>query len=140
MTSVVYNRYLRSVTKKIRMMFGIGHHTTLIVNNLFKTSIFPIIGKKNNQSSVSYADEKSQPSGQQIMYYPVTLGLEFSGLHRRPMIDSICPVKYIFLFSFLFFFAIAFWSYKTRNIFLHAINASTFSHTCMYHFCLTTIG
>ena len=40
------------------MTFGVGHHTTLIVNILFKTSIFPVIGKKNNQSSVSDADRE----------------------------------------------------------------------------------
>ena len=40
------------------MTFRVGHHTTLIVNILFKTSIFPVIGKKNNQSSVSDADRE----------------------------------------------------------------------------------
>ena len=44
--------------EKFRMTFGVGHCTTLIVNILFKTLIFPIIGKKNNQSSVSDAERK----------------------------------------------------------------------------------
>ena len=45
------------------MTFGVGHHTTLIVNILFKTSIFPIIGKKNHQSSVSDADREISTLG-----------------------------------------------------------------------------
>ena len=68
------------------MMFGVCHHTTLIVSILFKSSIFPTIGKNNNHSSVSDADreitirgktdnagnevlqtEKSQPDGKRIM-------------------------------------------------------------------------
>ena len=44
--------------EKFRMRFRVGRHTTLIVNILFKTSIFPIIGKKNNQSSVFDADRE----------------------------------------------------------------------------------
>ena len=40
------------------MTFGVGHHKTLIVNILLKTSIFQKIGKKNNQSSVSDADQE----------------------------------------------------------------------------------
>ena len=40
------------------MTFGVGHRTTLTVNILFKTSIFPIVGKKNNQPSVSDADRE----------------------------------------------------------------------------------
>ena len=44
--------------EKLRMTFGVGHHTTLTVNILFKISIFPIKGKKNNQSSVSDADRE----------------------------------------------------------------------------------
>ena len=44
--------------EKLQMTFGVGHHTTLIVNILFKTSIFPIIGKKNYQLSVSDADRE----------------------------------------------------------------------------------
>ena len=41
-----------------RMTLGVGHHTTLTVNILFKTLIFPIIGKRNNQSPVSDADRE----------------------------------------------------------------------------------
>ena len=40
------------------MTFGVGHHTMLIVNILFKTLIFPILGKKNNQSLVSDEDRE----------------------------------------------------------------------------------
>ena len=43
-------------SKQLRVTHVVGHHTTSIVNILFKTLIFPIIGKKNNQSSVSGAD------------------------------------------------------------------------------------
>ena len=42
----------------LQMTFGFGRHTTLIVNILFKTSIFQRIGKTNNQSSVSDADRE----------------------------------------------------------------------------------
>ena len=56
----------------------------VMVNILLKASIFPEIGKKNNQSSVSVADRKTR-----FRHYPFTLGLGFLGLHRRPMIDSI---------------------------------------------------
>ena len=37
------------------MTFEAGFHTMYIVNILFNTSIFPIVCKKNNQSSVSNA-------------------------------------------------------------------------------------
>ena len=40
------------------MTLGVGRHTTLIVNIIFKTLIFQRIGKKNNQSSVSDADRE----------------------------------------------------------------------------------
>ena len=33
--------------KDFQMMFNVDHHTTLVVNILFKTSIFKKIGKKN---------------------------------------------------------------------------------------------
>ena len=42
--------------KKLWVMLVVGHHTMLTVIILFKTLTFPIIGKKNNQSSVSDAD------------------------------------------------------------------------------------
>ena len=44
--------------EKLRMTFGIGHHTTLIENILFETSIFPIIGKKNNRIIAFHADRE----------------------------------------------------------------------------------
>ena len=41
MTSVVYKRYLRARRNEdLQMTFGVGRHTTLIVNILSKTSIF----------------------------------------------------------------------------------------------------
>ena len=69
---------------KLQMTFGFGFHATLVVNIPFKTSIFPIIGKKNNQWSVSDATEKSQPSGQRIM--PETRFTSFSALSVDPRI------------------------------------------------------
>ena len=42
----------------LQMTFGVGRHTTLIVNIPFKTSIFLRIGKKDNQSLVSGADQE----------------------------------------------------------------------------------
>ena len=85
--------------EKLRMTFGVGYQTMLIVNILFKISIFPIIDKKNNQSSVSDADQEITTLGSTdnarnsvnlisgIIHLPS--GWDFSGLHRRLMIDSI---------------------------------------------------
>ena len=66
--SVGYKHCLRTVTKTsfnedLQMTFDVRRHTTLIVNNLFKTSIFQRIGKKNNQSSVSDADREISTLG-----------------------------------------------------------------------------
>ena len=77
------------------MTFSVGRHTTLIVNILFKTSIFHRIGKKNKQSSVSDADREiptlgSTDNAGNLVNHSFTLGLGFLCLHRRPMIDSIC--------------------------------------------------
>ena len=90
------------------MTFAVYLHTTFIVNILFKTSIFPIKGKKNNQSSVSDADQEIPSLGSmdnagnsdnpiqsifrpRSQHFPFTLGMGFLGLHRRLMIDSIYP-------------------------------------------------
>ena len=54
--SVVHKCSSPAIMEKLGMMLGVGHHTTLIVNILFKTSFFPTKGKKNNQSSVSDPD------------------------------------------------------------------------------------
>ena len=43
---------LTSHNEDLQMRFGISCHTLLIVNILFKISIFQKIGKKNNQSLV----------------------------------------------------------------------------------------
>ena len=40
------------------MTFDVGRHTTLIVNILFKTSIFQRTGKKNDCSLISDADRE----------------------------------------------------------------------------------
>ena len=42
----------------LQMTFGIGRHIALIVTIIFKTSIFHRISKKNNQTSVSDADQE----------------------------------------------------------------------------------
>ena len=47
----------------IQITFGVGRHTTSIVNSLFKTSIFQRTGKINNQSSVSDADRENPTLG-----------------------------------------------------------------------------
>ena len=44
--------------ENLQMTFGVGRHTMLIVDILFKTSTFQRIGKKNNQTSVSEADRE----------------------------------------------------------------------------------
>ena len=44
--------------ENLHMTFGVGPHTSLIVNMLFETLIFQRKGKKNNQSSVSNADRE----------------------------------------------------------------------------------
>ena len=88
--SVVCKHSLCAVTKTLNEVHTrlIDVHTRLIVNILFQTSIFPIIGKKNNQSSVSDADReiptiKSTDNAGNSIYrlYPFTLGLGFLGLH-----------------------------------------------------------
>lgn len=55
------------------MTYGLGRHSTLIVNYyrkneniVTKATIFPLIGKKNTQSSVFDADEKTQLLGQRM--------------------------------------------------------------------------
>ena len=53
-TSIVYKRTLRAVTINAGDLSYLSHNVT--VNFLFKASIFPIKGKKNNQWSVSDAD------------------------------------------------------------------------------------
>ena len=63
--------------------------------------MFNVIGKKNNQTSVSDADreiptlgstDNAGNSGEPSFWHcPLTLGLGFLGLHRKPMIDSIYP-------------------------------------------------
>ena len=63
-----------------------------------KINNYSVIGKKNKHRSPMQT-EKSQPSGQRICrklgeprfwHHPFTLGSEFLGLHRRPMLGSIC--------------------------------------------------
>ena len=49
--------------EKLRMTFGVCHRTTLIINILSKTLIFPVTGKKNNQSSVSDTDREIPTRG-----------------------------------------------------------------------------
>ena len=57
MMSVVYKRSLRVVTKNAerRLELAVIHG---YCKYFFKASIFAIIGKKNNQSSVSDADQE----------------------------------------------------------------------------------
>ena len=92
-TSVVYKHYLRN--EDLQMMFAVSRHITLIVNILFKTSIFQRMGK-NNQSTVSDASREIPSLGSTdnagnsinlvfgIIRLPSKLG--FLCLHRRPMI------------------------------------------------------
>ena len=52
--------------ENLRMMFGVGGHTKNKEKNraiVMKTTIFPIIGKKNNQPSVPDADREIQTLG-----------------------------------------------------------------------------
>ena len=60
-------RVLTPRNEDLQMTFGVGSHTMLIVNILFKTSIFQEIGKKNNQSAVSNADREIPTLGQRTM-------------------------------------------------------------------------
>ena len=50
--------FFRHRNEKRRLTFRVGHHTTLLLIFFFKVSIFQIIGKKNNQSSVSNEDRE----------------------------------------------------------------------------------
>ena len=61
------------------------------------------MGKKNNQTSVSNADRDIPTEDKRIMpetrlrvfgFIRLPLGLGVLGLHRRPMIDSICPIPF----------------------------------------------
>ena len=89
MTLVVYKRYLCAVTQNCEW------HSKVAI-------IFPIIGKKNNQSLVSDADREiptlrsTDNAGNSVnlrlRHYPSTLGLEFLGLHRRPVTDSTVKI------------------------------------------------
>ena len=87
------------------MTFGVCHHNTLIVKILFKTLIFPIIDKKNNQSLVSNADreiptlgsednagnaESVDNAGNLVKLMSCIICLP-SVLPRSSIIDSICP-------------------------------------------------
>ena len=93
------------------MTFGVGNHTTLFVNNLHKTLIFTIIGKKNNQSLMMISDADQEMPTLRSMdnagnlvnlvfrHYPFTLGLLFLSLHLRPMIPYFFDYK-TELFSF----------------------------------------
>ena len=47
----------------LQMTFGVGRHTMLILNVVFKTLNFQRIGKKNNQSSVFDADREISTLG-----------------------------------------------------------------------------
>ena len=49
-----------------QMTFGVGSLTTLIVNSLFKTSIFQKIGKKKNQSLVSGTNQEIPTQGLKV--------------------------------------------------------------------------
>ena len=91
---------LTPLNEDLQMTSGVDHHTALIVNVLFKTSIFQRKGKKNNHSSVSDADREiptlrsTNNAGNSVnlvsVYrYLFTVGLGFLGLHRRTMTDSI---------------------------------------------------
>ena len=101
--SVVKKRLLRAVTN---IFNDIWNWPPYRVNcKKFKEIIFySIIAKKNNQSSVSDADQEIPnlwstdnarflPS---FLHYQLTHGLGFLGLHRRLMIDCICPNIYNF--------------------------------------------
>ena len=70
--------FFTSRNEKRRMTFGVGRHTTFIVIILFKTSIFPVIGKKNNQMSVFDADQELP-----------TLGLTDNARNEVNLVSSI---------------------------------------------------
>ena len=100
MTSVFYIRSFRTVTKNAERRLELAVLQRYCKYSFFKALFFPIIGKKNNQSSVSDADREiptlgsTDNTGNSVnlvsRHYPFTLGLESLGLHRGPMIDSIC--------------------------------------------------
>ena len=49
--------------EKLRMTFEVAHHTTYSVNILFKTLIFPVIGRKIISHRSPIETQKSQPLG-----------------------------------------------------------------------------
>ena len=81
--------------ENLGIMLGVYRHKTLIVSKIKeliekkickKTTIFQVIGKKNNQSSVSDADLYVNLGSTGYLF---TLGFGFLGMHRGSMIDSI---------------------------------------------------
>ena len=91
MTSVVYKGSLRTVTKNAEADVRSKPFNKVFVNIIYKASIFfPVIGKKNNQSSVSDADQEIPTLGSTDNAR--NSGLGFLCLHRRSVIDSIYPL------------------------------------------------
>ena len=88
------------------MTFGVGRHTPLTENIIFKTSIFQRVGKKNNQSSVSDADREiptrgsTDNAGNSVNFVsgitPFTHGLGFLDLPRGPMSGSVYLERLVF--------------------------------------------
>ena len=67
----------------------------VIINILFKASIFfPVIGKKNNQSSVTDADKEISTPGSTDKAGNVSGIIRFTlGLDRRPMLVFMFVIK-----------------------------------------------
>ena len=62
MTSAVYERYLRAVTKNFKRPVGVGHHTTLSVNIILKHQFFKYKVRKIINYRSPMQTERSQPS------------------------------------------------------------------------------
>ena len=63
---ICLQKLLTRRNENLQMKFDVGRHTMLIVNILFKTSIFQRKGKKNNQSSVSDEDREIPTLGSTV--------------------------------------------------------------------------
>ena len=88
MISLLIHGFL-SVNARLLIAFGTAFYAIIIFN---------IIGKKNDQTSVSDAGREIPSLGStdirklcipRFRHYPLTLGLGFLCLHQRPMIDYI---------------------------------------------------
>ena len=89
--------------------FVVGDHATFfIVNILFKAKIFPVIGEKYNQSSVSDADQEISTLGSMGKVGNSRVGISRSASKT----DNIYPPTSVCILAFFY------WKKKNERYFL----------------------